>query len=115
MSEEQLKTVGIKIISSTAKRLSITDRGREIARAWIFFISNDLHDKQYALLEDVFVHEEYRGQGYGKQIVNEAIREAKKSGCYKIIGTSRYGRENVHSFYRKLGFAEWGKEFRMDL
>ena len=102
-------------ISSHAKKLVITENGQEVARAFIYLIKNDLHEQPYALLEDVFVQEKFRGQGLGIKIINAAIEEARKAGCYKIIGTSRYERENVHKFYQKMGFKDYGKEFRMNL
>ena len=102
-------------IPTEGKKIVLKIRGKEIARARIYFITNDLHDQPFALLEDVFVQEEFRGKGYGAQIVLAAIAEAKKGHCYKMVGTSRYAREEVHQFYTKLGFQDYGKEFRMDL
>ncbi len=96
-------------------KLTFSDNGQEIARVRIYFISNDLHPQPYALIEDLFVQEEFRGQSLGTKLMQAAIEEAKKKGCYKILATSRKEREKVHEFYRKLGFKEWGKEFRIDL
>ena len=106
----------VKEINSKARKITIEKEGKEVARVFIFLINNDLgHHAPYALLEDVYVEEEYRGEGYGKDIVQAAIEEAKRLGCYKIVGFSRYSREKVHSFYLKMGFEDWGKEFRMNL
>ena len=108
--------MNVQTISSTAKKVSIIDDGVEVARGRIYLIENDLgHGSPYAYLEDVYVVDEARGRGYGTQIVCALLEEAKKAGCYKVIGCSRYGREKVHEFYSKLGFKEWGKEFRLDL
>lgn len=89
--------------------------GRELARAYVFFLKNDLHPRPFALLEDVFVHESSRGQGLGREIVAEAVARAKEAGCYKIIATSRHARPAVHDLYRSLGFVDHGKEFRLGL
>ncbi|MEM5880003.1 MAG: GNAT family N-acetyltransferase [Candidatus Aenigmatarchaeota archaeon] len=108
------------------KNLKIFDNGnnikiileienKEVGRCYLYFIKNDLHEKPYALLEDVFIEENYRNRGYGKILVKKAIEIAKQKGCYKIIATSRFERENVHKFYEKLGFKKWGYEFRIDL
>ena len=67
------------------------------------------------MLEDVFVEETYRGQGLGGELVKATVAEAKARGCYKIIGTSRYSRAEGLEFYKKLGFEDYGKEFRMTL
>jgi len=110
MNEE----IKIKDISIDGKKITIEDKGKEVAHAYIYLIKNDLHEQAYAFLEDVYVDEEYRNQGLGKKIVQKAIAEAKHLGCKKIIGTSRYSREKVHQFYLNLGFQDYGKEFRID-
>lgn len=102
-------------ISVNAKRLSLQQEQKEIARIWVYFIRNDLHAQPYALIEDLFVNEEFRNQGLGATMLRAAIEEAKKAGCYKLIGTSRHEREQVHQFYAKNGFKDYGKEFRIEL
>lgn len=88
--------------------------GKEIARAFLYLLKNDLHQKPFGFMEDVFVQEEFRGKGYGKKIVEALIEEARKKGCYKLICTSRPSRDKVHAWYKKLGFREQGFEFRID-
>ncbi len=102
-------------IKSEAIKFELFDNEKKIGRIYLYLIKNDLHDKPYGLLEDLLVEESYRGSGFGKQLVQTAIEEAKKLGCYKLICTSRNTRSEVHGFYKKLGFEEYGKEFRMTL
>jgi len=78
-------------------------------------MNNDLHDRPFGLMEDVYVHESVRGQGIGTKLVKEIIKIAKAQGCYKLIATSRHARTKVHELYLTLGFADHGKEFRIDL
>jgi N-acetylglutamate synthase-like GNAT family acetyltransferase len=109
-------TMQIQDIPTKAKKLTISQDGKVVARGRIYFLENDLgHNAPVGYIEDVYVEEGYRKNGYGKQIVEALIEEAKKAGCYKIIGCSRYSREKVHSFYEKMGFKDYGKEFRLDL
>jgi GNAT superfamily N-acetyltransferase len=96
-------------------KLVIEEENQEVARISIVYIKNDLHNEPYALIEDLYVKEAYRGKGYARQLFEEAIEEAKNSGSYKIVATSRYSREKVHDFYIRLGFKDYGKEFRLDL
>ena len=98
-----------------AIRLSAHENGEELGSAYLYLIRNDLHKEPYGLLEDLLVKEEHRGKGVGSTLVKEVIAEAKRLGCYKLLGTSRMTRENVHQLYEKLGFKKWGYEFRMDL
>lgn len=87
---------------------------KEIGRAYLYLMKNDLHKQSFGLMEDVFIDESSRNKGYATKIIGEIIKEAKKQDCYKLIATSRYQREKVHKLYKKLGFKNWGKEFRMD-
>ena len=95
-------------------KLEYVLEGEVVGRAYLVLVQNELHPEPYALLEDVFVKEEYRGRGIGKEIVRKAIEKARELGCYKIIATSRFEREKVHRFYESLGFKKWGFEFRID-
>ncbi|MFH1254875.1 MAG: GNAT family N-acetyltransferase [bacterium] len=103
-----------KKISSGGIKLFMEDNGREIGHAYLYILKNDLHEKPFGFMEDVFVEEEYRSQGLGTKIIEALIKAAKENGCYKLIGTSRNERPKVHALYSRLGFQDWGKEFRMD-
>ena len=101
--------------SGYAIRLSAVENGEELGAMYLYLIRNDSHKKPYALLEDLLVKEEHRGKGVGSALVKEAITEAKRLGCYKVLATSRIGRENVHRLYERLGLKKYGLEFRIDL
>ncbi len=103
-----------KNISATGIKFYIKESGREVGRAYLYILSNDLHDKPFGLMEDVFVDEALRGKGVGSNLVRKVIEEAQKRGCYKLICTSRYEKPKVHELYIGLGFKEHGKEFRVD-
>ncbi|HMO01689.1 MAG TPA: GNAT family N-acetyltransferase [Oligoflexia bacterium] len=103
-----------KEILAKGIRFSITENEREVARAYLYLMNNDLHQEPFGLLEDVFVDEKDRSAGLGKKIVQTVIDKAKELGCYKLIATSRYSRPQVHEMYLKLGFKDQGKEFRID-
>lgn len=101
-------------VEASGIKLTIKADGKEVARATLYLMTNDQHETPFGLLEDVFVDETQRGNGIGTAIVKEAIEEAKKQKCYKLICTSRYSKPKVHELYMKLGFKDHGKEFRMD-
>ena len=102
-------------VAARGVKITLKEGGKECARAFLYVLKNDLHDKPFGFLEDVNISEELRGQGIGSKLIQAVINEAKKQGCYKLIGTSRHAREKVHKFYEKLGFNNYGVEFRMDL
>lgn len=102
-----------KEIGSSGIKFFFEKDGKEIARAYLFMMHNDLHKRPFGLLEDVFVEEEYRGQGIGTQLV-KAVLDTAKNRCYKLICTSRHSRPKVHDLYQRIGFRNHGLEFRMD-
>ena len=84
---------------------------QEFARS----VENDLHPGQwFGLLEDVSVDESVRGRGHATALVRHVMEEARRRKCYKLIATSRDERTRVHDLYRRLGFEEWGREFRLN-
>lgn len=98
-------------------RIKFEAKEGEILLGWayLYVMYNDLHEEPFGFLENVFVNEEHRGKGIGTKLIENAISEARRQNCYKLVGTSRYGRPEVHALYEKIGFKDYGKEFRMDL
>lgn len=99
----------------TAIRISAHEGDEELGALYLYLIRNDSHKEPYGLLEDLFVKELYRKKGIGSALVTEAVGECKRLGCYKVIGTSRMARKEVHRFYEHLGLKKYGYEFRLDL
>ncbi|MFH1187756.1 MAG: GNAT family N-acetyltransferase [bacterium] len=104
---KKIKTQGIKI--------SVEIKKKEVARAYLYILSNYPEQKPYGFLAEVSVDENLRGKGVGTKLLNKIIEEAKKNKCYKIVATSRSSRSKVHKFYEYLGFKNVGYEFRIDL
>jgi glucosamine-phosphate N-acetyltransferase len=63
-------------------------------------------------IEDVAVHPGYQKQGIGAALIEHAVSEAKRLGCYKVI-LNCY--EHVAPFYEKLGFRRQDLGMRLDL
>lgn len=54
-------------------------------------------------LEDLFVKNEARGLGIGKQLLSYLARLAKEKGCWRIEWAVLHRNETAIGFYRKLG------------
>ncbi|NQV91550.1 GNAT family N-acetyltransferase [Candidatus Woesearchaeota archaeon] len=104
----------LKEILSKSIRISAEKEGIEVGRVFLQFVVNDLHDKPYGLVEDLFVREEFRGMGYSKVLMKKIIEMAQEYKCHKLIATSRLGRDQLHEYYESFGFKTHGKEFRID-
>jgi GNAT superfamily N-acetyltransferase len=98
----------------TGVRFSVHKGGKEIARAFLYILRNDLHSQPFGLLEDVFVEKSFRGEGVGTLLVKKVIEMARQRDCYKLIATSRHTKPKVHALYEQIGFKNHGIEFRID-
>ena len=103
-------------VEASGRRFSVTRDNIEVGHAYVYILHNDLHEAPFALLEDVSVHENQQGQGIGNELVRAIIEYVKSVGGYKLIATSRNDgtRANVHVWYERLGFTNYGTEFRMN-
>lgn len=98
-----------------AVKITANENGEPVGRAFLYIIYNDLHDKPYGLVEDIWVEENFRGYGLGTQLLHKIITEAKERDCYKLVADSRLERTKVHAWYEREGFKKYGFEFRYDL
>jgi len=97
-------------------RFSICDEeGDEVGHAYFYVMTNDLHERPFGLLEDLYVEEANRGQGYGSTLHAAVVAKARELDCYKLLATSRYSRPEVHAMYEHYGYKDYGKEFRLNL
>ncbi len=60
---------------------------------------------RFGRIEDVVVHDEYRGQGIGKSLIGKLIAEAKSLGLKRIDLNSRPTRIEANKMYQSLGFS----------
>ena len=58
------------------------------------------------VLEDLIVHNEYRRQGFGTQLLNYAIEFAKKKKFLRITLLTDKPNEKLKRFFAKNGFVE---------
>ncbi len=112
--EKLASLIQSRVVEGKGIKFSIEENGLEIARAYLYVLQNDLHSEPWGFLEDVFVHESYRGKGYGTAIVQKVIAAARENGCYKLICTSKLPETRAHNWYQKLGFKHIAIELRVD-
>jgi GNAT superfamily N-acetyltransferase len=67
------------------------------------------------IVEDVVVHAQRRGHGIGKAMMQFAMDQCAKAGCYKLALSSSLIRHPAHDFYRSLGFQQHGYSFLVEL
>jgi len=90
--------------------------GRAVATFALLVMDNLGHlGAPSAILEDVVVAADMRGQGVGRQMMAFATRLCRDKGCYKFFFSSNIHREAAHRFYENLGFEKHGYSFFIDL
>ena len=107
--------IDTKEVSSHGVKIVAIEDDKEVGRAYVYIMTNDLHKEPFAFVEDVFVEEDFRGKGISKPIMEKIKEIAKEKGCYKIIANSRFSNEFVHEYYEKLGYEKTSYSFRMNL
>jgi GNAT superfamily N-acetyltransferase len=60
----------------------------------------------YALIENVVTHADHRRQGYAGKVIQHAIAEAWKAGCYKIMLLTGSRNPATLRFYENCGFVQ---------
>ena len=64
----------------------------------------------YGVIENVVTHADYRGKGYGKAVLRQALEYAWKRDCYKVMLLSGRKSEAVYRFYESVGFDRHAKQ-----
>lgn len=64
--------------------------------------------RNFLVIENVFIQEEYRGQHIAEGIFNELEKWGRLHNCYYAILVSGNERERAHGFYQKIGYEKEG-------
>ena len=113
---EHYARVLARMTSQGQSVLVAEDDGR-IAGALVLAIIENITHKgtPYAIIENMIVDEAARGRRLGAALIEQAIAEARRAGCYKVSLTSNKRRTEAHRFYKRLGFVQTHEGFRIDL
>jgi ribosomal protein S18 acetylase RimI-like enzyme len=67
-----------------------------------------LHPGGSALVDELVVDREYREEGVGRDLIEEAVHRARALGCSEVEVSTEIENVRARSFYKKLGFEEIG-------
>ena len=81
----------------------LEDDGKIIGSATLSIYSSPVK-KRTGVVEDVVIHESYRGKGLGRKLMEEIIKIGKQEDLSLITLTSNPKREVARSLYQSLGF-----------
>lgn len=98
--EKQLRGLRLILDNPALGRLFVLrDQGRVAGMANALITVS-----RVALLEDVIIHNEYRGKGLGRRLVEHILAWAKAEGMARVTLLADRDNKVALDFYRKLGF-----------
>ncbi|SMQ70262.1 Ribosomal protein S18 acetylase RimI [Devosia lucknowensis] len=105
------------IAADPGERLIVAEVGGEIVGTLQISIIPGLprFGTSRAMLENVHIRADQRGNGLGSEMVMWAVEEARKAGCGIVQLTSNKVRLDAHRFYQKLGFEATHEGFKLYL
>ena len=72
----------------------------------LLFTESTALGSKVAILEDMVVQAQSRGEGIGSKLIDYAISEAKKEGCKRITVLADIENTKAQSFYQNKGFVK---------
>ena len=114
-TDERTAEVWREILADPRRRFLIAqdDDDLIVGTADMIVVPNLTHAaRPVAFVENVVVTHERRGNGIGRELMEEVLRSAQDAGCYKVQFLSNKSRTRAHSFYERLGFTPSSEGFR---
>jgi len=65
--------------------------------------------RPYGVIENVVTHASFRGKGWGRRLLQEALAFAWAGGCYKVMLLTGRKDDATLRFYEGAGFSREGK------
>ena len=91
--------------SNATRYFIAADSTRIVSTCNITLVPNlTRNGKSFAVVENVITDNDYRKQGIGKKVIENAIQYAKENNCYKVMLLSSAQRTESHKFYESIGF-----------
>jgi GNAT superfamily N-acetyltransferase len=83
---------------------SVEADGRRVGRLW--FAERVMDGRTSAFLYDVYIYEDERGRGYGREAMQAFEHEAARRGLHHLALNVFGGNERARTLYRSMGYAE---------
>ncbi len=117
LSDPRYRAAFDEIVADPNHRLIVAERAGEVVGTLQISVIPGLlrFGMKRAMLENVHIRADQRGNGLGSQLVHWAIEQCREAGCRMIQLTSNKTRLDAHRFYKKLGFEATHEGFKLFL
>ena len=103
---EKFRNILKAIVADPLLPVFVLETDGEIASSCYLNIIPNLSrgGRPYAVIENVITAAKHREKGFGSLLMKHALEYARLQDCYKVMLLTGRKEENVHRFYRSLGF-----------
>ena len=108
---EHLEKTWNQIIEDPNHHLIVNEIDGQIVSSCVCVIIPNLtrNVRQYAFVENVVTHVDFRGNGYAGECLDYARNIAERENCYKIMLLTGSKKSETLHFYEKAGYNSTGK------
>lgn len=90
-------------VDKTCQVLLGFENQKLVGFALYFYNFSTFKGKKGLYLEDLFIYPEYRGKGYGKQMITSLMKIAKEQHCGRMEWVCLDWNQSAITFYENLG------------
>lgn len=103
---DRAERVWVETLARDGVTVFVSDAGERLAATCMLITAPNLlrAGRGHAFLENVVTHQDFRGQGYGRAVVQAALAQAWAEDCYHVLLQSGRADPRVHRFYESCGF-----------
>jgi GNAT superfamily N-acetyltransferase len=103
---ERARAIWAETIASDATHVFVAVEGERVAATCMLITAPNLlrGGRRLGVLENVVSHPDFRGGGYGREVVEAALQAAWDKGCFQVMMQSGRQDPAVHRFYEGRGF-----------
>jgi GNAT superfamily N-acetyltransferase len=103
---ERAERIWAEILVRDGVTVFVSDAADRLAATCMLITAPNLlrGGRGHAFLENVVTHRDFRGQGYGRAVVQAALARAWAEDCYHVLLQSGRADPRVHRFYESCGF-----------
>jgi GNAT superfamily N-acetyltransferase len=116
LDRDRMEKAFRELLGEDTVRIGVFDDGQELLGMVTVSVHATLHHfGRVAIVDEMVVTENARGQGVGKALMNWAKEQAIDMGADALELHSAEFRNNAHAFYEALGFQHKGSVFSTKL
>ena len=103
---DRAERIWSEILARDGVTIFVSEAGARFAATCMLITAPNLmrRGRGHAFLENVLAHPDFRGQGYGRAVVQAALDKAWEEDCYHVLLQSGRADPRVRRFYERCGF-----------